>query len=161
VLVLEPLRLKAGLICCFLVFAIGNAQAFTVDEVNNAGLPAPSKRKLVGPSASIVKTQVLLARQGISPGEIDGMDGDNCRKAVAQFRRRENLDAGDIVDAATWQALGGGTSSDIISDYSVTPEDAHYTFSRRIPHDYARQARMNRLGYKTPAKCFRRTIPYE
>lgn len=153
-LVLETLRLNVGLICCFLVLAIGNAQALTVDEVNNAGLPAPSKRKLVRPSASIVKAQVLLARQGISPGEIDGMDGDNYRKAVAQFRRRENLGAGDIVDVVTWQALKGGTSVDIVSDYSLTRDDIRYTFTRRIPHDYARQARMKRLSYKTPSEMF-------
>ncbi|MGX1786128.1 L,D-transpeptidase family protein [Bosea sp. NPDC055332] len=149
---LEHLRLRAGLIGCFLALSIGNAQALTVDEVNNAGPPVTSKRKLVRPSASIVKTQVLLARQGISPGEIDGKDGDNYRKAVVQFRRRENLGAGDNVDAATWQALSGGASLDIVSEYSVTREDTRYAFSRRIPRDYAHQARMKRLGYKTPSE---------
>ncbi len=151
---LEPLRLKAGLAFCFLALAIGKAQALTVDEVNNAGAPAASKRKLVRPNASIVKAQVLLARQGISPGEIDGMDGDNYRKAISQFRRRENLGTGDNVDAATWQALNGGASMAILSEYSLIREDTRYTFSKRIPHDYARQARMKRLSYKTPSEMF-------
>lgn len=152
--VLGPLRLDAGLIGSFLALAIGNALALTTDEVNNAGPPTPSTRKLARPSASIVKAQVLLARQGISPGEIDGKDGYNYRKAVAQFRRRENLGAGDNVDAATWQALNGGAGAGILSDYSLTREDIRYTFSKRIPHDYARQARMKRLSYKTPSEMF-------
>lgn len=153
-LVLGPLRLKVGLVFFFLALAIGNASALTADEVNNAGPPAASKRKLVRPSASVVKAQVLLARQGISPGEIDGKDGDNYRKAVAQFRRRENFGSGAVVDEATWRALNGGASVDILSDYDLTREDTRYTFSRRIPRDYARQARMTRLGYKTPGEMF-------
>ena len=37
---------------------------------------------------------------------------------------------------------------DIVSGYEVTKEDIKTRFVRRIPHDYARQARMKRLGYK-------------
>lgn len=151
---LERLGLRVGLIVCFLASSLGTALALAADQINNAGPPIAPKRKLVRPSAAIVKTQVLLARQGISPGEIDGMDGDNYRKAVAQFRRRENLGAGDKVDAATWQALNAGASAAILSEYSLTREDTRYTFSRRIPHDYARQARMKRLSYRTPSEMF-------
>lgn len=138
----------------FLALTVGRAQALTPDDVNTAGPPVSAKAKLVRPSASIVKAQVLLARQGVSPGEIDGLDGDNYRKAVAQFRRRENLGDGHAVDAATWQALRGDTSTDIVSDYNVTKEDTRYRFSRRIPHDYARQARMKRLSYRNPSEMF-------
>jgi peptidoglycan hydrolase-like protein with peptidoglycan-binding domain len=89
---------------CVLLASVA-ANALTADEVNQAGRPAATKSKVTRPSASIVKAQVLLVRQGVSPGEIDGLDGDNYRKAVDQFRRRENLGTGEIIDASTWQAL--------------------------------------------------------
>ncbi|MBS7699913.1 MAG: murein L,D-transpeptidase [Chelatococcus sp.] len=133
---------------------MGAAQALTVDEINNAGRPVPTKAKTHRPNASLVKAQTLLARQGISPGEIDGIDGDNYKKAVAEFRRQRNLGEGDVVDDATWRALQGDTSKDILQDYSVTKEDIKTNFVRRIPHDYARQARMKRLGYRNAREMF-------
>ena len=36
-------------------------------------------------AALIIKTEVLLARVGFSPGAIDGRDGENFRKALAAF----------------------------------------------------------------------------
>ncbi|WP_377848636.1 hypothetical protein [Bosea sp. UC22_33] len=138
--------------CMFLVpFA---AQALTADEVNQAGRPTAAKSKATRPNASIVKAQVLLARQGVSPGEIDGIDGDNYRKAIDQFRRRENLGTGETIDAPTWQALEGDVSADIVSNYEVTKEDIKTRFVRRVPHDYARQARMKRLGYRNAQEMF-------
>jgi lipoprotein-anchoring transpeptidase ErfK/SrfK len=130
------------------------AQALTADDVNQAGRPAAIKSKVKRPNASIIKAQVLLARQGVSPGEIDGLDGANYRKAIDQFRRRENLGNGEIIDAATWRALKGDSSTDLISRYEVTKEDIKTQFVRRIPHDYARQARMKQLGYRNAQEMF-------
>lgn len=143
-----------------LLMGPGGAWALTTEEINRAGMPisSPLQKARLGarakPSAAIVKSQTLLARRGVSPGEIDGMDGENYRKAVAQFRRRENLGPGDAVDAATWRALGGDASQDIVVSYTVTKADAHYVFSTRIPRDYARQARMRRLGYGSAPEMF-------
>lgn len=130
------------------------ANALTAEEVNRAGRPATTKSMVTRPNAAIVKAQVLLARQGVSPGEIDGLDGENYQKAIDQFRRRENLGTGEIIDAPTWQALKGDVSADIVSDYEMTKEDVKTRFVRRIPHDYARQARMKRLGYKNAQEMF-------
>ncbi|MGO4175961.1 L,D-transpeptidase family protein [Bosea sp. TAF32] len=153
--VFELLRkCQAALLCGCVLLAPVAAHALTADEVNRAGPPTTTKSKVPRPNASIVKAQVLLARQGISPGEIDGLDGDNYRKAIYQFRRRQNLGAGDIIDTATWQVLKGDVSSDIVSDYVVTKEDIKTRYVRRIPHDYARQARMKRLGYRSAQEMF-------
>ncbi len=145
---------SAALVCGFFLLAPVAAKTLTVDEVNQAGRPAATKSKAARPSASTIKAQVLLARQGVSPGEIDGLDGDNYRKAIDQFRRRENLGNGPVIDAATWQALKGDVSTDIVADYVVTKEDVKAKFTRRIPHDYARQARMKRLGYRNAQEMF-------
>lgn len=145
---------QVTLVCGCVLLAPVAANALTADEVNRAGRPAATKSKVTRANASIVKAQVLLARQGVSPGEIDGLDGDNYRKAIGQFRRRENLGTGETIDAPTWQALKGEVSADIVSDYEVTKQDIKTRFVRRIPHDFARQARMKRLGYRTAQEMF-------
>lgn len=145
---------QVALVCGCALLAPAVANALTADQVNQASRPAAAKSKVTRPNASIVKAQVLLARQGVSPGEIDGLDGDNYRKAIDQFRRRENLGIGEIIDAPTWQALKGDGSADIVSDYEITNEDIKTRFIRRIPHDYARQARMKRLGYRNAQEMF-------
>lgn len=140
--------------CGCVLLAPAAAKALTAVEVNQAGRPAATKSKVTRPNASIVKAQVLLARQGVSPGEIDGLDGDNYRKAIDQFRRRQNLGAGEAIDAATWLALEGDVATGIVADYIVTTQDVKARLSRRIPQDYARQSRMKRLGYRSTQEMF-------
>lgn len=107
-----------------------------------------------GPQGLIVKVQVLLARKSISPGEIDGRDGENYRKALAQFRRQNALGEGDRLDEATWAALGGPAATDVVTTYTVTAKDARMRFPRTIPHDFAKQARMKRLDFTGPTEMY-------
>lgn len=138
----------------FLSLGFAPARAITPDEINGAVL---AKRTVVdrdGLNPFIVKAQILLGRRSISPGVIDGLDGENFRKAVAQFRRQENLGEGDAIDDVTWAKLGGDTINDLIVSYEIKKADARYRFARRIPHDYARQARMKRLSYTSAKEMF-------
>jgi lipoprotein-anchoring transpeptidase ErfK/SrfK len=138
------------LIALAVLLAAGDgALAVTADDINRAGIPRQFTRRSTKPIPSIAKAQTLLARSGISPGEIDGKNGENYRKAIVQFRHRERLGEGDVIDAATWSALGGDTTSDIVIEYTLAKPDTAYVFSKRIPRDYAKQARMKRLSYKS------------
>lgn len=138
------LALQSALV---LVFGPGPAAALTAEAVNKATLARDLRGRAVKPDPVIIKAQVLLSRRGISPGAIDGLDGDNYRKAVAQFRRQERLGEGGAMDAAVWQALGGDAAGDIVVEYKITAKDIAYDFATRIPRDYARQAAMKRLAY--------------
>lgn len=132
----------------------GPVFALSADEINQAAFSAytpTDSKESKKPSAFIVKMQVLLSRRSISPGELDGIDGENYRKAVAQFRRQNNLGDGDTVDEATWTALGGPSAVDIVTEYTLSKKDASADFARTIPKDYAKQAAMKTLTY-TSAK---------
>lgn len=130
-----------------LVLGVSSVAALTADEVNKATMGRDLRKKTTKPNPSILKAQVLLSRRGISPGMIDGRDGENYRKAIAQFRRQEMLGEADAMDARTWQALGGDAVGDIVVDYEISAKDSAHYFAKRIPRDYARQARMKRLTY--------------
>lgn len=128
-------------------FGAGPVAALSADGVNRATIGRDLRRKATRLDPAIVKAQVLLSRYGVSPGMIDGLDGDNYRKAIAQFRRQERLGEGDEMDARAWQALGGDAAGDIVVEYKISDKDISYDFAKRIPRDYARQAAMKRLSY--------------
>lgn len=130
-----------------LAFGAGPVAALTAEAVNKATMTRDLRGRAAKPDPAIVKAQVLLSRRGISPGAIDGLDGDNYRKAIAQFRRQEGLGEGDAMDARVWQGLGGDAAGDIVVEYKITAKDIAYDFAARIPRDYARQAAMKRLAY--------------
>src|SRR5208337_3464410 len=99
--------------------------------------------------ASIVKIQVLLARRSISPGEIDGVDGENFRKAISEFRRQQSLPSGDELDQTVWDAWhADDADKPVVSDYTITEQDAAYPFVGTIPKDYAAQAKLKKLGFR-------------
>jgi lipoprotein-anchoring transpeptidase ErfK/SrfK len=130
-----------------------SAAAITAAEVNDARFqsdePAPSQIRAGPIKPNIVKIQVLLARRSISPGEIDGVDGENFRKAVSEFRRQQNLPAGEDLDQTVWDALhGDNPDKPVVSDYTITEQDAAYPFVGTIPKDYAKQAKMKKLGFR-------------
>lgn len=123
------------------------AQALTADEVNAASWRPLKEISSKTPDPMIVKAQALLDRRGLSPGVIDGFDGENFRKAVGIFRQLEGLGNGDALDEVTWRALGGDGPAEVIVNYTVSEEDSAYDFAPRIPTDYAEQAKMKRLGF--------------
>lgn len=145
---------RATLCIAILVAALGlggtSVGALTADQINGAHFIDRRLEPQAGPDPFIVKAQVLLSRRSISPGVIDGGDGENFRKAVTQFRRQERLGEGGEIDDLTWLALGGDTASDVVVEYTISEKDAAYDFADEIPRDYAKQAEMKRLSYITP-----------
>ena len=125
-----------------------SAAAITAVEANDARFQSDEPtRSQIG--ASIVKIQVLLARRSISPGEIDGVDGENFRKAISEFRRQQNLPSGEELDQTVWDALhADDADKPVVSDYTITEQDAAYPFVGTIPKDYAAQAKMKKLGFR-------------
>lgn len=143
-------NLRIAVLATLLAALASPAMALTAAEVNAVTFAERHRQTEPGPDPFVVKAQILLSRRSVSPGVIDGVDGENFRKAVAQFRRQEKLPDGDEIDELAWLSLGGETANDVIAEYTLSEKDVAYDFADEIPRDYAKQARMKRLSYTSP-----------
>ena len=111
----------------------------------NAAEPGKGRK-----AALIIKAAVLLDRLRFSPGAIDGVDGENFRKALAAFQQARNLPATGTLDADTWAALAATSSDPPLTRYAITEDDEAGPFVRNIPHDFSKMASLPGLGYGSP-----------
>src|SRR5258707_7550731 len=94
----------------------------------------------------VAKAEILLDRAHVSPGEIDGLDGDNFRNAVRAFQQVNGLPVSGDLDAATWGALKRD-GAPILKAYTITLADAAGPFTRAIPSNLEAMARLPGLSY--------------
>lgn len=146
----------AGL-CSFISLACGglaHSQDLSPDTINTtdlASISAEQTEKHVGgqPDSAIIRLQVLLDRAGSSPGVIDGLAGDNVRKAVEGFELMQGLSIDGKIDNDVASRLNDGQP--VIGPYIIAPDDAADIVSE-IPKDYALQAKLEHLGYTSVAE---------
>ena len=115
--------------------------------------PVP-KPKRTGPPrlkcGDYVSFQVLLDREGFSPGEIDGRPGDNFTHAITAMQRARQVPLTTQPDCDTWHALGGETMEPALTTYTVTLDDMKGPFEKQIPSDMMAQAKLPALAYRSP-----------
>jgi lipoprotein-anchoring transpeptidase ErfK/SrfK len=116
--------------------------------------PAPKRAAAVRipalPCGDYLAFQVLLDREGFSPGQIDGQPGSNFTHAIKALQDARKLTASGQADCDTWRALNGGESAEAaITTYTVTDDDVKGPFEEQIPKSLAEQAKLPSLGYRS------------
>ena len=98
------------------------------------------------PDTDVADLQVLLDRQGASPGVIDGKLGSNVDKALAALREI----TGQHLEATYTEAINEAlaeSGGDALTSYTITPEDAAGPFVASVPADYSHKAKLDRLSF--------------
>ena len=107
-------------------------KTFTSEAINAATftgkLPSDAKEHPLA-----VKVQVLLDRIHFSPGEIDGLFGDNVEKALVAFAEANGLPATKVLTPEIWAKLQATSSEPVLTDYTLTDKDIAGPFIDRLP----------------------------
>jgi len=115
--------------------------------------PVPTSKRTAPPRlpcGDYLSFQVLLDRQGFSPGEIDGRPGDNFTHAIVALQQARQVAQTSKPDCDTWHALGGETMEPALTTYTISGADMKGPFEKRIPDDMMAQAKLPALGYRSP-----------
>src|SRR5271165_3826157 len=98
----------------------------TAASINDA---APNGANDKDPSL-IAKAETMLDRAHVSPGEIDGLDGDNFRSAVRAFQEVDVLATNGELDAETWKALASRIAAPVLKPYTISDADVAGPFTK-------------------------------
>ena len=88
-----------------------------------AGLGRSEVAQAAGYNPVTQQAQSKLAALGLDPGTLDGVAGNATKKAVQAFQQQSGLPETGVLDAATLEKLGIGTSdkSNDVTDWAPAP----------------------------------------
>jgi lipoprotein-anchoring transpeptidase ErfK/SrfK len=107
----------------------------------------------VGPEATgprVVRAQILLDRARFSPGQIDGVYGEDLGIAVKGYQENHGLKPTGIIDAEMWRLLNTDAGP-LLLTYTITQADEKGPFQPE-PDDIQEKAKMKWLGFETPGE---------
>ncbi len=102
----------------------------------------------------VLKAEILLDRAHAPPGVIDGRYGSNFTKAITTFETVRGLPVDGKLTRRVWDELGGDTAAPVLGAYTIRPDDVVGPFYPDLPADYALQAQLPDLGYRSANEMF-------
>ncbi len=145
--------MRTSLIAIALVVLAGTSavakddkKALAPDTINAARftgkLPSDAKEHPLA-----VKIQVLLDRIHFSPGEIDGLFGENVEKALVAFAEANGLPSTKVLTAEVWDKLQASSSEPILTDYTLTEKDVAGPFIDKLPVKMEAMKSLKKLSF--------------
>jgi lipoprotein-anchoring transpeptidase ErfK/SrfK len=130
-----------------------SAQPLNQDATASTAPADPVQRlhSLPNRSPKVVEVQVLLDRVRHSPGVIDGIMGDNTRRAIRAYRAANGLSQSDEIDDQLVSRLRRGGRDDPYRTYTVTSDDADGPF-RSVPSTMTGKADLDRVAFEDTAE---------
>jgi lipoprotein-anchoring transpeptidase ErfK/SrfK len=116
------------------------------NEIENA-----TKTEAVGPGAAgprVVRAQILLDRARFSPGEIDGVYGNDFAVAIKGYQESHGLKPTGSIGAEMWRLLNHDAGP-VLLTYTITKADERGPFLP-LPAEVQEKAKLKWLGFETP-----------
>ncbi len=95
--------------------------------------------------------QIVLDRQGFSPGVVDGVWGSNVARALAA-RNKSRPGSPDLSNASVLDKQINKSGGEVFTTYTITRSDVAGPFVSTVPIDYAKKARLAALSYSSSAE---------
>jgi lipoprotein-anchoring transpeptidase ErfK/SrfK len=96
----------------------------------------------------LIKVETLLDRAHFSPGVIDGTPGENLHNALAAYAQAHGQPSAGTLTAQIFGALARADKAPVTQDYTITAEDEQGPFIGSVPEDFAKLAKLKRVGYR-------------
>jgi lipoprotein-anchoring transpeptidase ErfK/SrfK len=131
-----------------LVLLAGPAAAASLDmQAINGAQWRKDKASKSSFSPTVIKAQVLLDRARFSPGEIDGKQGDNFKKAIKAFATDQGLPSSDVLTEELWQKLNATSADLVVTEYTISDDDVRGPFAKSIPAKMEEMKDLAALSY--------------
>lgn len=134
--------------------ALSSARAPLSPETINAARFARVSEASKAIDPVVLKAEILLDRNHAPPGVIDGRWGSNFAKAISTFETVRGLPIDGKLTRRVWDELSAEGAAPVLGTYTITPQDVVGPFYPDLSPDYAEQAKMPDLGYRSPEEMF-------
>lgn len=125
----------------------------SADGESDAVEAAPDNLFSGSRSREMLTVQVLLNRARFSPGVIDGLGGENTRKAIQAFQRANGIKADGKVSETLVSRLKEADGDKVLRPYTITDKDVEGPFLDKLPGSLEAQAELDRLSYTSPEEA--------